>query len=211
MFLPGNNILIIDSKASKFFTELAQTNEKIMEQTLLAQLKVTMRSHLKVLTSKDYKEALRNHLKDQKIKHITSIMFLPSEAAVERLAKIDMDFMSKAWEADIFPVGPSGLVNILSNAKFHISTTKQAENQHLIMEEIRKLLNSFATLYEYAKKVGISLQNATSNYDKFAGSFNTNVLLKAHNLEKLGIHLQKNKSLPHSLERFKSFLQARCL
>ena len=44
-------------------------------------------------------------------------------------------------------------------------------------------------------------KNATNNYDKFAASFNSSLIPKARNLEKLGINLQKNKSLPSSLER----------
>jgi DNA recombination protein RmuC len=201
VFLPANNALVIDSKASKFFTELAQADSPEAEQAIFAQLKTTMRNHLKSLTGKDYKEALRNHLKEHNIQHIASIMFLPSEAAVEKLGKIDHDFMTKAWEQEVFPVGPTGLINILSHAKFQTATHKQAENHHIIIEEIRKLLNSFVTLSEFAKKVGGSLQNATNNYDKFAASFNSSLLPKARNLEKLGIHLQKNKSLPTSLDR----------
>ncbi len=201
VFLPANNALVIDSKASKFFTELAQADSPEAEQSIFTQLKTTMRNHLKSLTGKDYKEALRNHLKEHNIQHIASIMFLPSEAAVEKLGKIDHDFMTKAWEQEVFPVGPTGLINILSHAKFQTATHKQAENHHIIIEEIRKLLNSFVTLSEFAKKVGGSLQNATNNYDKFAASFNSSLLPKARNLEKLGIHLQKNKSLPTSLDR----------
>lgn len=201
VFLPANNALVIDSKASKFFTELAQADGPEAEQLIFTQLKTTMRNHLKSLTSKDYKEALRHHLKEHNIQHIASIMFLPSETAVEKLGKIDQDFMTKAWEQEVFPVGPTGLINILSHAKFQTATHKQAENHHIIIEEIRKLLNSFVTLSEYAKKVGGSLQNATNNYDKFAASFNSNLLPKARNLEKLGIHLQKNKSLPSALDR----------
>lgn len=201
VFLPANNALVIDSKASKFFTELAQLNSKEEEQTMYAQLKNTMRNHLKALHNKDYKEALRHHLKEHEINHISSLMFLPSETAIEKLGIIDKEFMTKAWEQDIFPVGPTGLVNILTHAKFQIATSKQEENQQLIIEEIRKLLNSFTVIYEYAKKIGNSLQGATSNYDKFAASFNANLLPKARNLEKLGIHLPKNKSLPTSLDR----------
>ncbi len=201
VFLPANNAFIIDSKASKFFTELAQADSLESEQLIFAQLKTTMRNHLKSLTGKDYKEALRHHLKGHNIQHIASIMFLPSETAVEKLGKIDQDFMTKAWEQEVFPVGPTGLINILSHAKFQTATHKQAENHHIIIEEIRKLLNSFVTLSEYAKKVGGSLQNATNNYDKFAASFNSSLIPKARNLEKLGIHLQKNKSLPSSLDR----------
>jgi DNA recombination protein RmuC len=202
VFLPAGNMLIIDSKASKFFTEIASSNDENSTKILNEKLKQTMRNHLKTLSGKDYQESLRSYLKDFEVKHISSLMFLPSESAVEKLNNIDKDFMYKAWELDIFPVGPTGLINILTYAKFQISATKQAENHQLIVEEIRRMLNSLSTIYDHARKLGNSLYNATNNFDKFAASFNSGILPKARNLSKLGIHTQKNKELPNSLDRF---------
>jgi DNA recombination protein RmuC len=202
VFLPNNNLLIIDSKASKYFIELAdQNNSKTQEKVLEEQLNQTMNSHLKDLSAKDYKEFLSEHFKDKKLNHISSIMFLPSEAAVERLSQINKNFIQRAWEKDIFPVGPTGLVNILNYAKFQIAAVQQSENQRLILDEMRKLLNSLVTLYDHAKKVGQNIYSACNNFDKFAASFNSNLLPKAKQLEKLGISVQKNKSIPSSLER----------
>ncbi|MEQ9115946.1 MAG: DNA recombination protein RmuC [Rickettsiales bacterium] len=202
VFLPADNIMIIDSKASKFFTEIAANQDDESEKTLNAKLKATMRNHLKTLESKDYQESLRSYLGNHKVNHVSNIMFLPSETAIEKLNVVDKDFMHKAWEKDIFPVGPTGLINILTYAKFQISATRQAENHQHIVDEIRKLLNSFSTIYDHARKLGNSLYSATNNFDKFAGSFNTNILPKARNLQKLGVHTQKNKQLPDTLDRF---------
>jgi DNA recombination protein RmuC len=202
LFLPANNLMIIDSKASKYFTEITQAETKESEKEINNKLKLTMRNHLRILCAKDYQDSLREFLREKQINHISSIMFLPSETAIEKLSQIDKNFMHDAWEKDIFPVGPSGLINILAYTKFQIAVTKQTENQILITEEIRKLLSSLASLYDHAKKLGNSLYNASNHFDKFAGSFNANLLPKARNLERLGIHLQKNKSLPSSIDRF---------
>ena len=202
VFLPGNNLLIIDSKASKYFIELADKNKSADEEKELeAQLKSTMNAHLKDLSSKDYKEFLLEHFKDKKLNHISNIMFLPSEAAVEKLSQLNKNFVQKAWEKDIFPVGPTGLINILNYAKFQIAAVRQSENQRLILDEMRKLLTSLVTLYDHAKKVGHNIYSACNNFDKFAASFNSNLLPKAKQLEKLGINVQKNKSIPSSLDR----------
>jgi DNA recombination protein RmuC len=202
VFLPNNNALIIDSKASKYFLELANINLSEDEaKDIETQLKQTMNSHLKDLTSKDYKEFFLEHFKDKKLNYVSNIMFLPSEAAVERLSQINKNFIQKAWEKDIFPVGPTGLINILNYAKFQIAAVRQSENQGLILDEMRKLLNSLVTLYDHAKKVGQNLYSACNNFDKFAASFNSNLLPKAKQLEKLGITMQKNKAIPSSLDR----------
>ncbi len=202
IFLPANNLMVIDSKASKYFTEIVGVMEQEKKDDINGKLKITMRNHLRSLSTKDYQDSLRDFLEDKKINHISSIMFLPSEAAVEKLSQIDKNFLHDAWEKDIFPVGPSGLINILTHTKFQLAVTRQNENHMLIVEEVRKLLGALNTLYGHAKKLGNSLYNASNHYDKFAASFNATLLPKAKNLENLGVHLQKNKSLPSSIERF---------
>jgi DNA recombination protein RmuC len=202
VFLPSNNLLIIDSKASKYFIELADKNKSQEEITLLrAQLKQTMNTHLKDLSSKDYKEFLLDHFKDKNPNYISNIMFLPSEAAIEKLSEINKNFIQTAWEKGIFPVGPTGLINILNYAKFQIAAVRQSDNQKVILEEVRKLLTSLITLYDHAKKLGHNIYAACNNFDKLAASFNSNLLPKAKQLEKLGVNIQKTKSIPSSLDR----------
>jgi len=200
VFLPGDNLMIIDSKSSKFFVELTQEQDKDKVGAINDKIKSTMRQHLKGLRGKNYDIFLKEHFTHKTINHITSIMFLPSEAALEKLLLIDKDFMLNAWENDIFPVGPSGLVNLLIYAKFQISSHTQAENHALIVEEIQKLLNSVAQVYEHTKKLGSSLHSTTSHFDRLAGSLNSNFLSKARNLEKLGVTAYK-KALPEPLDR----------
>ncbi|MFN7038576.1 MAG: DNA recombination protein RmuC [Alphaproteobacteria bacterium] len=206
IFLPDGNVMIIDSKASKFFLELASASSDIQEKYIYEKLRNTMRTHLRSLSSKDYLEAVRNHLKsiknDFRIKNISTIMFLPSETALEKLHYADKDFIQKAWEINIFPAGPVGIINILNHAKFQITEDKQFENSQLIIDEVRKLLSSITVLSDHAKKMGNAIQSVANNYDKFAASFNSNLLSKSYNLQKMGIDLQLNKSLPQALDRY---------
>ncbi len=199
VFLPADNVMIIDSKASKFFTQLAQD---IDNKELAGKLKTSMRQHLKELAAKDYKEAVRASLDKNHIKSISSIMFLPSEMALEKLQYIDHEFMQKAWELNIFPAGPISIINILSHAKFMIDSEKQLNNHNVIVQEVRKLLQSLNVVFEHIKKVGSHLQSAANNYDKLAGSFNSNIIPKARNMQKLGINLPQNKSFTSPLERY---------
>jgi DNA recombination protein RmuC len=83
-----------------------------------------------------------------------------------------------------------------------IDSEKQFNNNNLIVEEVRKLLGSMAVIYEHIKKVGNGIQSAASNYDKLAGSFNSNIIPKARNMQKLGINLPQNKSFSSYLERY---------
>lgn len=211
VFLAAGNVMIIDSKASKFFTELADGEDKL----IISKLKASMRTHIKELASKDYKEAIRAHLNKhfatKGIRHITTIMFLPTDVALQKLQAYDNEFMQKAWELEIFPAGPAGVINILTHAKFLISEDRQTQNYQVINEEVRKLMHNMATLYEYIKKLGSGIQAAASNYDRLAGSFNSNVLLRLRNLQKFGLTTANNKTINSPLERYQITLSGNSL
>jgi DNA anti-recombination protein RmuC len=83
-----------------------------------------------------------------------------------------------------------------------ISEHKQEENHQLIIEEVRKLLGSIGIIYDHARKLGSSIQSSAAHFDKFAGSFNSNLLSKAKTIEKLGVNPKANKNLPGNLERY---------
>ena len=199
VFLPNNNLMVIDSKASIFFLELgaAVTEDEI--KAAKEGLKSSMQKHLTTLSSKEYGAHLKEHFKKRDINTISNVMFLPSEIALEKVSQVDPTFLYKAWAKHIYPVGPTGLIHLLLYAKFHISSHKQSENSQLIIDEIQKLMTSVATLYQHAKKVGDNLYSATNSFDKFAGSFNTNFLSKVKHMKKLGV--SPDKALDARLDR----------
>jgi DNA recombination protein RmuC len=133
-------------------------------------------------------------------------MFLPSEQAVEKIVEADKNFLYKAWQANIFPVGPAGLMNMLSLAKFQISEQKAMEHHLEIMEEVKNLLNSVSIMSEYASKLGNNIANTVGYYDKFAASFNRNFLSKMHKINRLGIgkKIDKEENMLKRLEIFSS-------
>lgn len=202
IFLPGDNILVIDSKASKFFLELGMAKTAEEENQIRAKLKTTMRTHLKALSSKDYRLAIANHLQKKKINHISTLMFLPTETSLEQLQQLDNNFVNDAWQSNIFPAGPVGLVNILSHAKFQISEESKNENYHAILSEVSSLLHNIANLAGHAKKLGSSIHNSIGFFDKFAASFNSNLLSKAKRIEKLGVTVKTNKQMPEMIDRY---------
>ena len=186
IFLPGDNILVIDSKASKFFLELGQAKDELSANEIKQKIKTTM----------------RNHLSLKKINHISTVMFLPTETSIEHLQDIDNQFISDAWQNNIFPAGPIGLVNILAHSKFQISEGRKNENYHEIIEEVSNLLYNIANLAGHAKKLGSSINNAMGFYDKFAASFNMNLISKSKRLEKLGVTVKSNKQIPEKIDRY---------
>ncbi|MDD9335206.1 MAG: DNA recombination protein RmuC [Rickettsiaceae bacterium] len=194
VFLPSGNLMVIDAKASKFLVDLGQDSSNLSK---------TMNNHLKSLNSKDYAENVLASFQDKKehFGNIVTLMFVPTEQAIEKILIADNNFLYKAWESNIFPVGPAGLMNMLSFAKFQISDYRRSENHKLIIEEVRKLLTSIASLAEHSQKLGNNIQHIVNNYDKFAASFNRHFLSKARNIQKLGIDIG-NKTIQHPIERY---------
>ncbi|AFC70876.1 DNA recombination protein RmuC [Rickettsia australis] len=194
IFLPSDNLMVIDSKASKFLVD---------EQDNSGNLSKTMNYHLKSLANKDYAANILTNLnkKDQSFNNVITLMFLPTEQAVEKVIAADPEFLQKSWSCNIFPVGPAGLMNMLSFAKFQITDHRRSENYKVIIEEVRKLLNSIGTMADYSQKIGNNLQNMVTNYDKFAASFNRNFMSRVKNINKLGID-SGNKAMPATLERY---------
>ncbi|WP_425362521.1 DNA recombination protein RmuC [Candidatus Tisiphia endosymbiont of Hybos culiciformis] len=194
IFLPSDNLMVIDAKASKFLVDLGQDSTNLSK---------TMNNHLKSLNSKDYAENILASFQDKK-KHfgnIVTLMFVPTEQAIEKILIADNNFLQKAWENNIFPVGPAGLMNMLSFAKFQISDYRRSENHKLIIEEVRKLLTSIASLAEHSQKLGSNIQHIVNNYDKFAASFNRHFLSRARNIQKLGVDIG-NKTIQYPIERY---------
>jgi DNA recombination protein RmuC len=198
IFLPSNRLMIVDAKASKFLVE---------DQGDLKNLAKTMNTHLKSLSGKAYADIVKKNIehKGYSLTNIVTLMFLPSEHAVEKLMEADSDFMNKAWKANIFPVGPAGLMNMLSFAKFQISEQMMIQNHLQIIEEVKKLMSSVGLMAEYSSKLGNSISSTVSHYDKFAASFNRNFLSKARKLGKMGIDggLKKDQE---SLQRIQVFV-----
>jgi DNA recombination protein RmuC len=196
IFLPSNRLMIIDSKASKFLVDQNSDPQKLSK---------TMNLHLKSLTSKNYAESIKKSLnnKQNDVSSIITLMFLPTEQAIEKILDADPQFLNKAWDVDIFPVGPSGLMNMLSFAKFQISEQQMAYYNLQIIEEVKKLIASVTVMTEHSVKLGNSLSSAVNYYDKFAASFNRNLLSKAKKLGSLGLDVSLEKQEP--LKRMQLF------
>ena len=194
IFLPADNIMVVDAKASKFLVDNEENQGDLLK---------TMNLHLKSLASKEYAENIVADVnkKGNNFANIITLMFLPTEHAIEKVMELDPNFIHRAWEVNIFPVGPTGLMNMLSFAKFQISERLMLENHQKIINEVKRLIGSISSLAKHSSKLGKNIENIVANYDKFAASFNHNFLSKVKNVEKLGVGSgEKVKQLP--LERY---------
>jgi len=206
VFLPGNQIVIIDSKSSSFFLDLQQAKEdKNLDLQDLAQAKLreTMRKHLEDLKKRDYAKAKEfDDLKQNNQSNIfTTIMFLQTEKMLEIVNEIDPNFMQKALDLGIWVLTPIGVYNLLTQGKFTINRIKQQENIEELRVEVKKLIEAIATMYGKAADIGKATSKAVKSYNEFASSFNQRFLVRVNNLNKLGIESDK-KTIGNKLEKY---------
>ncbi len=205
VFLPGNTVLVIDSKASKFILELARAEDGEAEEAVNAKLAASMNQHLKDLVSRDYRNAVQSEFKvanrSGDARQLISIMWLPNDAAIEKVLRADPDFQRKASEQNIYLAGPTGLWTAVGIAGLHINLGRQEENRDRIIESVRELIKRMSVMLQHASKVGTGLHRATNAYADLSGSINSMLLPQVRKLIEQGIEAPA-KGLPKPMPGF---------
>ncbi|HEY4136119.1 MAG TPA: DNA recombination protein RmuC [Alphaproteobacteria bacterium] len=211
VFLPGNTVLTIDSKASKFLLEAADAEGTDQEEAAYANLARTMNLHLRALASKDYAGALqatyRKAGKGDRIARAINIMYLPTEGGIERLGRADPAFQKKAVQESIVVAGPSGLMSYIGFARIEINLGQQAENQEKIIVAAQRLIESVSQVISHVAGVGKGLKTAAESHAKLVGSINSRLLPRQRTLAGLGVRQAKQKDLPGALPSMQVVLQ----
>ena len=203
VFLPGEAVLVIDCKASKFILEIAQAEGTEREAEAYANLARTMNLHLRALVDKDYASAVTAAQRQAGRgggARIFSMMYLPNEAAVEKLRLADAGFLDRAHAANIILGGPAVLYCALSLASKEITLARQVENHEKIVERTRSLLEGIGRALNKADAVGKSLQKAAESFEEFSRTTNRFLLPRTRALAALG--LKPAKPLPGNLPSF---------
>lgn len=193
IFLPDNQIVVIDSKSSPHFLELADADDLHEEKEILTKIKTKFRRHIEDLKRKDYASFLFEELrsKNQSDYKIFVVMFLQTEQMLEIIKKADSEFEQRAFEAGIVVATPISLIHLLSSVKFVIDRVKQEKNIEILKVEIGKLLDSLVMTVKESSELGKSINKALIGYNKLAKNLNRATVL-SKNISDLGIEGKKS-------------------
>ena len=207
VFLPNERVLVIDAKASKFLLELAEAEGTDREAVAYGNLARTMDTHLKDLVGRDYKGAIEESWRAtgraNGILHVTSVMYLPNEGAIEKLGRANPAFVQKARKQGIILAGPAGLDSIIGLASVLIDVGRQAESQEQIIEATGGLLESIGVVVGHVGGMGRGIKTVAQNYANLSASINSRLLPRAKKLGEYGVRPAKNKKLPEPLPAYK--------
>ncbi|HEV8016542.1 MAG TPA: DNA recombination protein RmuC, partial [Stellaceae bacterium] len=172
VFLPSNGVMVIDSKASKFLLDIASAEGTDGEAEAYRNLARTMHTHLRALGEKDYASAIRTAWRDSGRQHevmrIVSVMYLPNEAALDKLNRADAEFLHNARARGIYLAGPTTLHCLISLASAEINLERQVENQQRIVTAAEELIDGLVGALGHVAAVGKNLSSAAEAFSKFA-------------------------------------------
>lgn len=207
VFLPGDTVLVIDSKSSKFLLDAARAEGEEQEAAALRNFAQTMRAQLRSLAGKDYKSAVdaahKRAGRAGSAQRVVSVMCLPTEAALEKLNGIDPTFEDAAQQFDILICGPRGLRALIGLSRWQVDLGLRAENHDTIQKSMQQLLESTVTVLSKVAGVGRGLAKASNDYSALVGSLNSRFLPRAKRLADLGVRPGGNAQLPQRLPDFR--------
>lgn len=185
--IPGNKLLVIDAKVSLNAYQDAFEAENDEARAAALKLHVqSMRNHIQTLGSKAYQSQFED-APDY------VLMFVPGEHFIAAALEHDPTLWDFAFERRVLLASPTNLVAIAR-------TIAQVWRQDGLAREAREIGKMGGDLYDrlavaadHLKRVGSGLESAVSNYNKFVGSFERNVLSAGRRLRDKHIEIGKRE------------------
>ena len=185
--VPGQKKLVIDSKVSlnayQAAFEADDDEERSRHMALHAK---SMRNHVQTLGAKSYQSQF-----EEAPDYV--VMFVPGEHFVAAALEADPTLWDYAFDNRVLLATPTNLVAIAR-------TVAQVWRQDALAAEAQEIGRMGAELYSrletaaaHLKRMGGGLETAVTNYNKFVGSFERNVLSSARRMQEKGIEIGKKE------------------
>lgn len=191
--LPGNQIIIIDSKVSLNSYEKMSSAENTEEQNQFLNLHISaMKKHIDTLALKRYdniKESLD-----------FTIMFVPIESAFLVAMQHESNLWNYAYQKHVIILSPTNLIAYLKLISDVWQRTNQNENALEIAKQAGDLYDKFDGFIADLLNIGKKIDSAKSDYEAAVNKLsegNGNIVRRIQKLKELGA--KAKKSLPDSL------------
>ncbi|MBF8458105.1 DNA recombination protein RmuC [Kaistella sp. G5-32] len=191
--LPGNQLVIIDSKVSLNAYErmVSAENEEDRKQNLSLHI-AAVKKHIDTLSQKKYDD-LKESLD-------FTIMFIPVEPAFLTAVQFDSQLWNYAYHKHIILLSPTNLIAYLKLISDVWKRADHNQNALEIAERGGKLYDKFVSFVENLEKVGKNIDNAKNSYNdafKQLATGNDNLVTQTQKLKQLGA--KNRKTLPSTL------------
>lgn len=193
--LPGDKQVVVDAKVSlTAYQALIAADDEAARSQALKQHVLSLRSHLKGLSVKDYQRLEGLHSLD------FVLLFVPIEAAFAAALQADPGLFQEAFEQHIVIVSPTTLLATLRVIDSLWRQERQSQNAREIAERAGALYDKFVAFVQDLDEMGSRLQQLDKAYANARNKLvegRGNLIGRAENLKLLGA--RASKSLPNDL------------
>ncbi|MCY0975779.1 DNA recombination protein RmuC [Chryseobacterium wangxinyae] len=193
--LPGNQLVIIDSKVSLNAYEKMNSSESPEEKAQLITLHIgSIKRHIDDLSRKRY-----DHISESLD---FTIMFVPIEPAFLIAVQHDQNLWNYAYTRHVILVSPTNLIAFLKLISDLWKRDNLSQNALKISEAGAKLYDKLVGFVDNLEKVGKNMDMAQKSYtDAFSQLYTGrgNLIKRAEDLKNMGLQNKINKSLPQNM------------
>lgn len=172
--LPGGKELAVDAKVP--YNAFIEANRADLEEsqraTFLKDHARAVRAHVNALADKGYFTGLTSSPE-------FTVAFIPSDAILTAALEADATLEADAYRKGVVLATPGSLFGILKSLAFTWRQEDLAENAREIVGMGKLLLSRLSTVAKHASKLGRSIERSVKDYNAFAGSMQTQLLVQA--------------------------------
>lgn len=183
--LPGGKSIAVDAKVpfaryleASTIPVTATGEEAARRTSLLAQHVKAVRSHVDALAAKGYWRGLESSPE-------FVICFIPSESLLAAALEADPSLLDYAFGKRVALASPVNLWAVLKTVAFTWQQDVLTEDAKRLFDLGKELYQRLSTLSDHADRLRRSIESTVTNYNQFASSFETRVLVTARKLDAL--------------------------
>lgn len=193
VYLPPNRAIVIDAKCSlqAFVASTRAVSEEERESDLEAHV-ASLRTHVKLLSAKDYQAVLKERSLD------FVFLFVPSEAAFHAALSRCPGLSEEALHLRVVVCSPTTVLATLQMVHHVWRSERQTLNAQRIAEEAGKMIDKLSAALESFNEVGERLNQAQNAFEAARGRLSNgkgNVLAIANKVVQLGARANKPDKL----------------
>ena len=178
--LPGGGVIVVDSKvALDAYLDAIDHDDEHARSDAIARHTQQVEAHIRKLAKKSYWEQFTRTPK-------LVVMFVPVESALMAALAEKPHLHAEAMENHVLIATPTLLVALLRAVAYGWQQEAIAENARDIADVGRELYGRLSKFISDIDKLGTRLSQATSEYNRAIGSFQSRVLPSARKLKDLG-------------------------
>jgi DNA recombination protein RmuC len=193
--MPDKREIIVDAKTPlDAYLSAVECIDDSERKSHLAQHARNVRARIRELSSKAYWKQFR-HSPD------FVVLFIPGDQFLSAALDVDHTLIEDALSQNVILATPTSFVALLRAVAYGWRQEVLAENAEVIREVGQDLYGRLATFAEHLSKLGRSLDNSVSAYNKAISSYDSRILPGAKKFTELGVTARKDPPALEPIER----------